>query len=72
MNKIIGLGCILASGFACAADTTTGSSDIISTLLNNIDGKTITAAVLSIGAIVISTRWGEKGISIVKRISGKI
>lgn len=48
------------------------SSSILDQLLAGFDATTITAAVASIGVVIIGIKFGEKAIPVVKRLIGKI
>lgn len=48
------------------------STDIITQLMGAVDTTTIIATITSIGIVAVGARFGEKGITVVKRIIGKI
>lgn len=68
-NKIIGLGVLLASGSAMAEGE---STDIVGQLTGSVDVSTLTAVVASIGIVIVGIKFGEKGITFVKRLIGKV
>ncbi|MEZ8020046.1 hypothetical protein ACED63_16635 [Vibrio splendidus] len=67
-NKIIGLGVLLISGSAMAE----GESDIVTQLTDAVDTTTLIATVTSIGLVAVGVKFGEKGITFVKRLIGKV
>ncbi|MEZ8340415.1 hypothetical protein AB6D20_017995 [Vibrio splendidus] len=67
-NKIIGLGVLLISGSAMAE----GEADIVTQLTDAVDTTTLIATVTSIGLVAVGVKFGEKGITFVKRLIGKV
>lgn len=67
--KIIGLGVLLSSGAANAADP---STNIVTQLVAAVDTSTLIATVTSIGLVAVGVKFGEKGITFVKRLIGKV
>ena len=66
-NKIIGLGLLLSSGLAMAE-----GEDPVTQITASIDLSTLTAVVASIGIVIVGIKFGEKGITFVKRLIGKV
>ncbi|TNM68814.1 hypothetical protein FHQ31_30690 [Klebsiella pneumoniae subsp. pneumoniae] len=69
MNKIIGLGVLLVSGSAMAKGE---SSNIVTQLMGAVDTTTLMATVTSLGLVAVGVKFGEKGITFVKRLIGKV
>lgn len=68
MKKVIGLGVLLASGSAMAE----GEANIVTQLVGAVDTSTLIATVTSIGLVAVGVKFGEKGITFVKRLIGKV
>jgi len=68
MKKVIGLGVMLASGSAMAE----GETNIVTQLVGAVDTSTLIATVTSIGLVAVGVKFGEKGITFVKRLIGKV
>ncbi len=60
---------LTVSGSAFAAE---GDTDIVTQLVGTIDKSTLIGAVVTVGGIVLAVKYGEKGIAIAKRLTGKI
>ena len=69
MKKVIGLGVLLASGSAMAEGE---STNIVTQLVGAVDTSTLIATVTSIGLVAVGVKFGEKGITFVKRLIGKV
>ncbi|POC64931.1 hypothetical protein VV7356_24205 (plasmid) [Vibrio vulnificus] len=69
MKKVIGLGVLLASGSAMADGE---STNIVTQLVGAVDTSTLIATVASIGLVAVGVKFGEKGITFVKRLIGKV
>lgn len=69
-NKVIvGGAALLMSSAAFAAD---GDTDIIGQLMGAVDTSTLLTTVAALGVVVVGVKFGEKGITFVKRLIGKI
>ncbi|MEZ8363303.1 hypothetical protein AB6C40_23870 [Vibrio splendidus] len=68
-TKIIALSVLLASGAANAAEE---GSNVISDLMGAVDTTTLVATVTSLGLVAVGVKFGEKGITFVKRLIGKV
>lgn len=60
---------LIATGAANAAEG--GSSDIVTQLVGAVDTSMLVGTVTSLGLVAVSVKWGEKGITFVKRLIGK-
>lgn len=49
-----------------------GSTSILDQLTGAVDVSTLTAVVASIGIVIVGIKFGEKGITFVKRLIGKV
>lgn len=49
-----------------------GSTNIITQLMAAVDTTTLIATVTSIGLVAVGVKFGEKGITFVKRLIGKV
>lgn len=68
-TKIIALSVLLASGAANAAEE---GSNVINDLMGAVDTTTLVATVTSLGLVAVGVKFGEKGITFVKRLIGKV
>ena len=48
------------------------STNIIDQLMSAVDTSTLIATVTSLGLVVVGVKFGEKGITFVKRLIGKV
>lgn len=70
-TKIISLSVLFASGLANAAEGDP-SANIITDLMGAVDTTTLVATVTSLGLVAVGVKFGEKGITFVKRLIGKV
>ncbi|WP_199868297.1 hypothetical protein [Vibrio anguillarum] len=49
-----------------------GSTNIITQLMGAVDTSTLIATVTSLGLVAVGVKFGEKGITFVKRLIGKV
>lgn len=70
MKKLLTVvGLVTVSGSAFAEGE---STNIITELMGAVDTTTLVATVTSLGLVAVGVKFGEKGITFVKRLIGKV
>lgn len=70
-KRLLGSVALLTLSSSAFAEGEAGK-DIITQLMGAIDTSTLVATVTSLGLIAVGVKFGEKGITFVKRLIGKI
>ena len=67
---LVSVALLTLSGSALAEGA--GGEDIITKLMGAVDTSTLIATVTSLGLVAVGVKFGEKGITFVKRLIGKV